>query len=122
MNRIVEIKTSKQIGNGKLASLIHRAVAVGMKWGNLSAHQLVKTSDAHKVSINELFIFVFPTVASLMIYNRPNQFKDNRVGLRFCSKYLPPVLAHTGAAGMIPRGPVGQVYLALHTAYMMEVS
>nr|GEV93505.1 hypothetical protein [Tanacetum cinerariifolium] len=145
---IIEIKTSKQIGNEKFASLIHRAVAIGLKWGNLSAHQLAKTSDADKVTINELvdifqieigkgktrkvlfpteltfvrFISVFPTVASLQIHNHPNQFKNNQLGLRFGSKYLPPVLAHSDAAGMIPRGPVGQVYLVLPTAYMMEVS
>ncbi|MFS8003152.1 putative DNA-directed DNA polymerase [Helianthus anomalus] len=69
------------------------------------------------------FLAAFPGLSSIIIYRSPDVYINrHQLNNEFGSNDFPLVLKHSGAAALIPKGGIGDLFLTLYTGYMMEMS
>lgn len=127
---------------------VYQLLAIGLLRANIREDQLDKTTAEGRIQIVQLankygitlrksrtervklspetltfvrIVSMFPLHASLLIHKKPILSVKFNLSGKYGSKLCPIELKHSGAAAIIPFGEVGDVFMAAHIGYMMEL-
>ncbi|KAF5811686.1 hypothetical protein HanXRQr2_Chr04g0184271 [Helianthus annuus] len=147
---VFHAKKKHKMDSKTIAHNLHLIINIALRRGNIRDDQILKISDSRKKKmINEVidlfgiarkknksyriqltpetltfvrFLAAYPGLSSATIYKSPDAYINHQLNNEFGSNDFPLVLKHSGAAALIPKGGIGDLFLTLYTGYMMEMS